>query len=123
MGYESKLYVVNKTNISEIIGDKTWFFCEKIAEFNLCKVPLISSKMRKYKDTNGYIYADDGNTRIFEDLYGDSLKEIPLSDAIKIIFEAASGNNYYRRYNPCLQLLKGFNLDDWSNLVVLHYGY
>ena len=29
----------------------------------------------------------------------------------------------YRRYAPCLGLLKGFEPDKWDDIVVLHYGY
>lgn len=119
MGYESRLYVVDKC-------DKFSFedrCCgEVIAMFNLCKVYSVSDKMRQYPETDCYIYADDGNTHIIEDRYGDIMREIPIEDAIKII-EEASENDYYRRYAPCLALLKSFDKSQWKNLVVLHYGY
>lgn len=118
MGYESRLYIVNKTDII----DNEMFYAEKIAEFNLCTVYDVSSKIKQYPVTNAYIYSDDGNTRILEDMYGERLTEIPINDVILIIEEAMK-NDEYRRYKPCLQLLKGFNQLQWKNLVVLHYGY
>ena len=118
MGYESRLYVVNKTNGD--IGSRCW--AEVIAMINLCKVYDVSDKMRKYPETDCFIYADDGNTEIVEDRYDDVMKEIPIDDAIKII-EEASMNDNYRRYAPCLALLKSFDKSQWENLVVLHYGY
>lgn len=50
------------------------------------------------------------------------LPKTPIEDAIKII-EEASENDDYRRYAPCLALLKSFDKSQWKNLVVLHYGY
>ena len=122
MGYESRLYVVDKTNgkISGRNGVRYW--ADVIATFNLCKVYGVSDKMREYPETDCFIYADDGNTEIVEDRYGDVMKEIPIEDAIKII-EEASMHDGYRRYAPCLALLKSFDKIQWRNLVVLHYGY
>lgn len=119
MGYESKLYVVNK---HEKFSSEYRCWGEVIAMFNLCKVYDVSDKMRKYPETDCYIFADDGNTEIVEDRYDDVMKEIPIDDAIKIIEEASMDDNY-RRYAPCLALLKSFDKSQWENLVVLHYGY
>jgi len=117
MGYESKLYVVDKHHWKW--SNEPWG--EVIAMFNLCKVPELN--FSKYPPTDCYIYADDGNTEIREDNYGDPLKEIPIKDMIQMLEEAIKTEDYYRRYQPCLSLLKGFNLDDWGNLVILHYGH
>lgn len=119
MGYESRLYVVEKTGFNDYEG-KT--YAEVIAMFDLCKVYDVSDKMRRYKDTDVYFYGDN-NARILADCYGSPLKEIPLKDAIRIIEEAIKLDRGYRRYEPCLNLLKGFNEGDWGDLVVLHYGY
>ncbi len=121
MGYENRLYIVNKTSIHD---DKNMVFGEIIAMFNLSKVNSVASRFHHYPDTNTYIYADDGDTRILEDEYGDKLREIPIDDAIKIIEEAAEEDHWnYKRWNPVLGLLKGFNKKNWPDLVVLHYGY
>ena len=82
MGYESRLYVVDKC-------DKFSFedrCCgEVIAMFNLCKVYSVSDKMRQYPETDCYIYAADGNTHIIEDGYGDIMREISIDDAKALI--------------------------------------
>ena len=117
MGYESKLYVVDKHHWKW--SNESWG--EVVALFDLCKVYNLDFK--KYPPTDCYIYADDGNTEIREDKYGDPLREIPIKDAIQMIEEAIEKENYYRRYQPCLSLLKGFNPNDWEDLVVLHYGH
>jgi len=122
MGYESKFYVVNKTTQKSLDGKRYW--AEVIASFDLCKVYAVSDPIRnKYKATDAYIYADDGNTEIIEDNYGDPLIEIPIDVMIQLMEKVITSENYYRRYNPFLQMLKGFNKDDWENLVVLHYGH
>lgn len=122
MGYESKLFIVNKPNYfhREIEG-KEMFFAEEIARYELFVCYPISEKMRKYPETDCYIYADDGNTEIVYDLYDNRLTEVPIDDAIKIVEEAMAYDDY-RRLPPLLALLKSFNKEDWNKLVVLHYG-
>lgn len=116
MGYESKLYVVDKHDWKGCDGK----WGEVIASFDLCCVPI---NFAQYPATDCYIIADDGNTRIIEDKYGDPLREIPIQDAIEMIEKVIKTGDYYRRYKPCLNLLKGFNINNWENLVVLHYGH
>lgn len=119
MGYESRLYVVKKTTLP---GENNLRFAQKIAVFNLCKVPAVSEKMRAYKSTDSFIYADDGNTEIVKDDYGDTLKEIPLADAISILEDAADKDDYWR-YRPCIAFLKALQDCAPCEIVVLHYGY
>ena len=122
MGYESRLYVVEKSR-HIYPSDNGMVWGEVVAMFDLCKCYPVSGELCKYPNTNAYIYADDGNTKILEDKYGEKLKEIPIKDTIKIIKKAIKNDDGYRRYKPFLKLLEGFNLDEWNDLVVLHYGY
>lgn len=119
MGYESRLYVVHKLSRSEENG---MIFGEKVASFDLCKVSSVAKDIRSYPKTDTYFYSDDGNTPIVKDLYDKPLTEIPIPDMIQILEKASSSINY-RRFNPCIQMLKGFDLSEWKDLVVLHYGY
>ena len=122
MGYESRLYIVEKSTLKHINKEKVWG--EVIAHFDLSKIGKAADKFLSYPDTDCFIYADNGNDEILEDKYGDNLKEIPIEDAIRILIEAAEKDNwYYRRFSPAIGLLKGFDLNQWDNLVVLHYGY
>lgn len=125
MGYESRIYVVDKhkTIIRQEINGKQYTWGEVIAIFDLCKAYDVSDRMRQYPATDAYIYADDGNTEIVADCYGSPLREIPLKDAIQIIEDAAASEPNCRRYTPCLRLLQGFDESEWDNLVVLHFGY
>lgn len=123
MGYESRLYVVDKSGIKmDVNGAGEYRYGEIVATFDLSKVYDISDRMRNYPATDCFIYVGDEET--IEDLYGAPLKEVPIADAIKIIEDATEADGYvYRRYKPCLGLLKGFDTDEWTDLVVLHYGY
>ena len=122
MGYESKLYIVEKSNIKENVNGKELYWAQVIAMFDLCKTYAVSDKMCKAKDTDCFIYADDGNTEIVTDCYGDTLKEMTIKEAIQILEEAAEHKDY-RRYTPCIALLQGFDESKWQNVVVLHYGH
>ena len=119
MGYESKLFVVDKGVCGTVEGMQ---YGEVVAMFDLCKCPAVSGKIRDYNKTDAYIYLDGMEEPCVEDLYGEPLKEIPLADAIKIVREAAE-NDEYRRLKPCLSLLEGFETEKWRELVVLHYGH
>lgn len=116
MGYESKLYVVDKHDWKGCDGK----WGEVIASFDLCCVPI---NFAHYPVTDCYIFSDDGNTKITEDKYGSPLKEVPVKDMIDMIEKEIEADKDYRRYQPCLNLLKGFDLSRWENLVVLHYGH
>ena len=111
--------IVKKSSVFEENGMR---FGKKIASFDLCKVSSVANDIRSYPKTDTYFYSDDGNTQIVKDFYGETLTEIPIPDMIQIL-EKASSNIHYRRYNPCIQMLKGFDLSEWKDLVVLHYGY
>ena len=123
MGHESRFYVVAKSNNPPFYDDgKKW--AQVIARFEMSNVPSIRYAIQKYSKTDCYIYSDGGNEeRIVEDHYGAELVEIPVNEMIEIL-EKLHDIHEYRRYAPFYQLLKGFNLDNWdNNLVILHYGH
>ena len=123
MGYESRLYVVDKyKNMKNEDLGLVW--SSVIAVYDLSKAGEdFVRKVRAFPDTDCYVYADDGNTPIVEDRYGAKLKEIPLNEMIAILAYEIRANSYYRRLKPILALLMAFDPRDWENLVVLHYGY
>lgn len=119
MGYESKIYVVSKSGIS--FGEEKEY-AEVIAVFYASKYIELAAVFKKVTDC--YIYADDGDTMILEDRYGDELKEAPLSDVISFLEGELERGETYRRIKPLLALLKSFDTSVWGkNLVCLHYGY
>ena len=127
MGYESRLYIVEKSDYYSKVDVgfkkvKRMCFGAVVAMIELCKVPEIHEAIKSYPDTDTYIY--EGEERVIDDKYGEPLKEIPIKDMIEIVKKAAENvNGKYRRWKPCLALLKGFSAKQWRDLVVLHYGH
>jgi hypothetical protein len=115
MGYESRLYVVNKSRSGADENKKIW--SEVVAKFNLCKCGIDFSG---FPASDCYFY--EGNDEIVEDNYGDPLRELTISEAISVLATAMAKEDY-RRFQPCLAMLTGFNQHEWENLVVLHFGY
>lgn len=118
MAYESRLYIVEKYD-SHIENSKK--YGQVIAMYDMCKFHAFDGIFKN--ETDCYIFADDGNTKIEIDMYGEPLKEATVKEVIDYLDDYKKEGEYYRRVEPLLGLLKGFNLDDWDNLVVLHYGY
>ena len=115
MAHESRLFIYHKSNQDDEYG-------LKVAMFDLCRVPHCYEKFKEYPETSLHVYLDCGDIRTTEDRYGEPIREIPLKDAIEII-ESDVVDKDYRRYAPCLALMKAFD-DRWEGeLVVLHYGY
>ena len=121
MGYEMKLYVVKKGHLI-LNEEKTHYWCEIIAMFDYRKDPDLADWFDKNgKDTDQFITINDKD--ITRDCYGTPLKEVSLPDMISFL-EANPSD--YRRYQPFLNLLKGFNESEWDDgngLAVLRYGY
>lgn len=124
MGYESKLYVIKKSDLALSSVDDKKKFAEIVAMFDLCKVGIDFSK---YPPTEHYIYAEGGDEETHEDKYGDPLRELTLEEVVKEIEKAMDKEPSYRRWKPCLAMLREFrdtNKSEWGNdLAVLHYGY
>ena len=121
MGYESRLYVVRKSNLIE--DGKRW--AEVIAMIDMCKLGAeFGFELHNYTPTDCCIYI--GDNKVTEDMYGDPLIEIPVKDMLSIL-ATLSRKEDYRRFAPAINLLNGFNLSEWQvdgeDLVVLHYGY
>ena len=124
MGYESKLYIVEKTNCSytEENGMK---YARVLAMFDVSKFYELSDWFRNKPATKHYFYADDGDTQIIEDRYGDTLKEASVKEVIDKLERIVENGNDYRRIFPLLAALKVFEeqSNHWGNIAVLHYGY
>ena len=122
MGYESKLYVVDKMEYA-IPEFKPWG--QVICMIDICKYPVVSDFMREHPDTDCYIYADDGNTEIIEDRYGEPLKECDVEELFEFVNTLVENGETYRRVFPLHAMLKSFveHKNEWQNLKVLHFGH
>ena len=123
MAYESRIYIVRKTNSYDAEIKKVW--AEEIAKFNMCKYSALADFMKSKPATDCYIFADVGETPIIEDEYGKPLTEASVTDVIAVLENDIANGKDYRRIFPLFATLKA--LDEhklqWQNLAVLHYGY
>lgn len=117
MGYESKIFVVDVRRY----GD--WNFAERIATFDLCVLGYKDNFEGIFKNPIDYeLYMEDGNTLFDKDRYGQHLHSAPISAVVEKLEEMAKNDNY-RRFAPCIALLKGFDESQWHCLEVVHYGH
>lgn len=118
MGYEHKLYVVKKGNFTEENG-KRWASVVAVVDISKC-YPL-NWMIKDKPETDCFFYADDGNTRIDVDMYGDPLTELTPSEAVEVLEAIVNGGIQYDRLNIALAMLRAAK--DEEDLAVLHYGY
>lgn len=117
MGYENRLYIVEKYRHSDYAEIIARYDCSEMWSKNECE-KLFD------KPFKGTIYMDDGDEPIKEDWYGDSLKYAEFPDVIEWL-ENEIKKNDYRRLSPLLSLLKGFDLSKWGDgeMQIVHFGY
>ena len=126
MGYESRIYIVKKHPRLPIDGDKS--YAEVIATFELRKCSPINEFIAGcLPATNCYIYADDGNTPILEDCYGEPLKEISVDEMIRMIDNVRLNYLPFSGYTT-MQMLRAaldemIKHDTVYDKVCLHYGH
>ena len=115
MGYESRIYIVRKTEAGMFYTDMK--YGQIIARFDLGKVGYIPCFQ---KDSEYYIY--EGNEAIKKDLYGDTLKQCSLEDIVAWVNSLKRDEKKYelpiKAYITAL--LKCYDSED---LVAIHYGY
>lgn len=124
MGYESRIYIVEKRNCSWT-KNNGMKYAEVLAMFDMSKFYELSDWFKNKPATKHYIYADDGNTQIIEDCYGDALKEASVKEVINKLERIVENGEEYRRIFPLLATLKAFEVQGncWEDIAVLHYGY
>jgi len=89
MGYDSRIYIVEK---KDKLGKEEKRYAEVVAVFNMCKFNAFSGIFKK--ETDCYIFTDDGNTQIMEDRYGETLKETSLLEVIAYLEEYQEFQEY-----------------------------
>lgn len=123
MGYESKFYIVEKGSFSCSCGK---LYAEVIAMFDMCKCYALSDPFRRFPETDCCIYADDGDTEIVKDMYGDPLTETSIETTLRLVERAMEADNY-RSFLPFEAVLRTLHAQEeegnWGELAVLHYGY
>lgn len=117
MGYESKIYIMKKSNnISN--------FAEEIVRFNCRGMGKNGWRELFSKPISYKIFSDDGNTEFDKDKYGEYLKYSDFPTVIAWLEKEVEREDY-RRLKPLLSLLKGFDLSKWEDgeMQIVHFGY
>lgn len=117
MGYESRIFIVNR---NEIRND--YVYGDKIADIKMSKmysefVDLFDKKI----DYELYIDNGDESTKI--DKYGDVMTYTSCEIVIDYLEELVANGENYRRIGLLLGLLKGIDESQWDEIQVVHYGY
>lgn len=129
MGYESRIYIVEKTNQYDPDTGKVW--ARVLMTFNLGKVTYdLEDWYDKQQPTDCFIYKDDGNTVVLKDECGDPLREMDLIDCYNAISDEIDRRISQDVIHDIEQALVGvldilmdkYALRD-SRIVCLHYGY
>lgn len=118
MGYDSRLYVVEESNFL-LPSDDGKVFAEVIGMVELCVCYEIKDVFDE--DANGYIYTDDGNTRIEIDCYGEPLKVASLK-AVIVRLKRIIKESDYRRAKIALAFLEEV-YKVMPECKVYHYGH
>lgn len=123
MGYESKIYVVQEW---EPLADGKLGYGDVIAVFDLCKMGYDIYNGKSFRQLFNQartcdFYADDGNTIIKEDCYGDEIEKADNAEVIAWMKEMTRGTDWYRAklfYKFLLEIEKS-----GAAYSLYHYGY
>lgn len=120
MAYESRIYIINVKEI-EFPGGSIFHHVENIAGINM-RCMEIGFRDIFTEIIKGDLFSLDGKELISEDCYGNEVEAAEISTVIEWLENQITKDNY-RRLNPLLNLLKGFNTEEWEHLLVVHFGY
>ena len=120
MGYESRLYVVNRREL-RWDGKSLGIYRDMIAKFDMSCVRWNPDEIFT-TPIDFHIGYNEKNEPIYNDLYGKRCGMASVSAVISAI-EALEGREHYRRFKPLLGFLKGLDESEWDDLRVVHFGY
>jgi len=110
MGYELNLYV---GEFSLDYLKTPALLCRPFGLIDLCKIGMSEisklNNLRKEKpltQLQAFLYAEDGNTKIFEDPIGEPLRVCTFTETLAALKTDASRSSY-RRFSWALDLLRG----------------
>ena len=118
MGYDSRLYIVEESTFL-IPSDNGKVFAEVIGMVDLRVCYAIKDVFDE--DAKGYIYSDDGNTKIEIDCHGEPLKVASLK-AVIVKLKQIIKESDYRRAKIALAFLESV-YKVMPECKVYHYGH
>ena len=116
MGYESRIYVMNRMENKEsgYVGA-----CE-IAQFEMCKMGYDSGFYELFTTPIDFdLVVVDDFTR--EDCYGDHCKSASVKTVAAWLREELKRSDY-RRLKPLLGFLEAIDEEQWNDIRVVHFG-
>lgn len=122
MGYETKMYLVEKSEVST--NDNGASYCQVIAMVDLCKMgyhgQLAKIDEQRPEKPEVYFYDVDGNTEVTVDCYD---KPLGVYDP-QIVLNAMKADNdeEYRRFDIGIALLESA-IPRFQRLKILFYGH
>lgn len=117
MGYESKVYVCEKHK------SNMFDYNECICAVEMSKVGYDYNWIELFdKELTGSFYGMETDEHISKDKYGDSLRYTSINKVL-IWLENIMEVEHYRRFTILYNVLKSFDADEWSDLIVVHYGH
>jgi hypothetical protein len=122
MGYESKVYIVEDHRTKIMQSDKK-DYASVVAVFCLggMGVGQFEELFTNASITSCYFYADDGNTQVFEDRYGEELKEVSVNDLLSALEKDTETLN---KTAPLIAFLEAIEQNPyWTNIKAIRYGY
>jgi hypothetical protein len=128
MGYDSRLYVIRKTDVPAT-EDGKFKYAETMAIYEMGVFPPFQMLFNDGDYCPVTEYAPcNGDSIIIKDMYDEPLREASLDDVIECLDQAIvleEGAAQYARVKPLLALLNGFKKirNDWYRLSILHYGH
>ena len=121
MGYESRVFIVNRSE-HEYPNGESWIYAEKIADIKMsCMYDGFTNLFNKKVDYELYIDNEDESTNI--DKYGEVMTYTDCKTVINFLEKLIADGENYRRLTMLLGLLKGINEEQWNEIQVVHYGY
>lgn len=121
MGYESRVFVVNRNEIEHGNGT-SHVYAEKIADIKMaCMYDGFIDLFDKKVDYD--LYIDNGDEATQTDMYGEIMTYTDCKTVIAYLEKLIADGENYRRLTLLLGLLKGINEEQWDNIQVVHFGY
>ena len=93
-------------------------YAKVVCMVDLCKVDPFEAE-----EATHYFYADDGNTPIVTDRYGDRIEQLTIESMLLQLRDRAKDNQYWR-YHLAIDLLEYIQQHyQHSDLLILLYGH
>lgn len=122
MGYESRVFVVNRSEHKGYGDGKSYVYAEKIADIKMSKMYDGFTDLFD-KEVDYKLYIDSGNESTKIDKYGDVITCTDCKTVIEYLENLIAKGENYRRIFLLLGLLKGINEEQWEEIQIVHYGY